>query len=208
MNNLLILLCVFILSACCQPNRVREDTKREETRIAQDYLNATCRDLLMDISLDVIRNKVAFDNVDNTTLEMLTNQTKPTDEEKVAIQKWVWKRGYCTREQTALYRRASAPEHLITMNQVFNDRVLFLITDLYSGSVTYGEFNKRRKELASERRAKLSEMERMDRQHAEQMAIEERKANAQQDAADAAWFRAITDSARNPVPVYVPPPIR
>lgn len=146
MKNFLILLCFFILSACYQPSRIKEDSKREQVRIAQDNLNATCRELFMDVSLDVIRNKVAFNNVDNTTLEMLTDQTIPTDEEKAAIEKWVRKRSYCIQEQITINRRASAPEHFIAMYQIFNDRQLFLITDLYKGSLTYGEFNKRRKE--------------------------------------------------------------
>ena len=150
-------------------------TRRNEYREAQQNLNVRCRHSFTDLSLDVIRNKVALGSLDDTTLEMLTDQSKPTDEEKVAIQKWVWLRSYCSREQTALYRRSSAPEHVITMDQVFSDRVLFLITDIYKGSLTYGEFNKRRKELASERRMKFSEMQRMDRQRAEQMAIEVRK---------------------------------
>jgi hypothetical protein len=206
MKILLIPLCFFMLSACSQPSRIREETRRNEYREAQQNLNVRCRHSFTDPSLDVIRNKVALGSLDDTTLEMLTDQSKPTDEEKVAIQKWVWLRSYCSREQTALYRRSSAPEHVITLDQVFSDRVLFLITDIYKGSLTYGEFNKRRKELASERRAKFSEMQRMDRQHAEQMAIEERKAKAQQDAADAAWFDAITAPARNPVPqpIYLP----
>lgn len=206
MKKLLILLCIFILFAC-QSSRIREETRREEFRGAQQNLNAKCQNLLMESSLDVIRNKVKLDRVDET-LEMLTDHTKPTDEEKVAIQKWVEKRSDCVQEVRAFNRRFSAPEHIITIEEIFYDKVLFLITDLYNGSLTYGEFNKRRKELASERRAKLSEMQRMDRQHAEQMAIEKRKAKAQQDAADAAWFDAITAPARNPVPVYVPPPIR
>jgi hypothetical protein len=204
MKILIIFLFFFVLSACSQSSRIREDTRREEFRASQQSVNATCKHLFMDASLDVIRRKVVFDPIDNTTLDMLTDQTKPTNEEKVAIQKWVEKRNYCLREQTAHFRRFSLPEHVITMRQIFSDRLLFLITDLYKGSLTYGEFNKRRKELASERRAKLSEMERMDRQHAERMAIEERKARAQEDAADAAWFDAITAPARNPQPIYLP----
>jgi hypothetical protein len=179
--------------------------KMEEMRMAFQNSKDMCQSLGKDDSLDIIRDKVGIMVVDDTTFEMLTNQAKPNEEEKLAIQKWVPKLDYCVKDQDELFKRFGAPSYVTTINKVFSDKFLFLITDLYNGSITYGEFNKKRKELFSERNAKLSEISRMDKQRAEQMAIEERKAKAQQESADAAWFNAITAPARNPVPVYVRP---
>ena len=178
--------------------QIREETGREPYGEAQQTLNTRCQHSLRDTSLDIIRKKVALSP--DPTLEMLTNKSKPTYEEKAAIQKWVWLRSVCSSEQTDLYRRYSAPEHIIILYQVFSDRVLLLIADLYRGSLTYGEFNKRRRKLASESRARFSEIQVMDRQRAEQMAIEARKATAVEDAA--LW--QMIEALKQPIPVNKP----
>jgi len=178
--------------------QIREENGRKPYGEAQQILNKRCQHSLRDTSLDIIRKKVALSP--DPTLEMLTNKSKPTYEEKAAIQKWVWLRSVCSSEQIDLYRRYSSPEHVIIMYQVFSDRVLLLIADLYRGSLTYGEFNKRRRKLASESRARFREIQVMDRQRAEQMAIEARKAAAAEDAT--LW--QMIEALKQPMSVYKP----
>jgi hypothetical protein len=175
--------------------QIREETGREPYGDAQQTLNTRCQHSLRDTSLDIIRKKVALSP--DPTLEMLTNKSKPNYEEKAAIQKWVWLRSVCSSEQIDLYRRYSAEEHIITMYQAFNDRVLLLIADLYRGSLTYGEFNRRRRKLASESRARFNEIQGMDRIRAEQMAIEARKAAAAEDVT--LW--QLIEALKQPIPV-------
>jgi hypothetical protein len=86
------------------------------------------------------------------------------------------------------------------MYQVFSDRVLLLIADLYRGSLTYGEFNRRRRKLALESRARFSEIQGMDRQRAEQMAIEARKSAAAEDVT--LW--QMIEALKQPIPVNKP----
>lgn len=162
--RLIILLCVIFLLAGCQRNQRTETDAMEGARAAmledsrrsQEY----CKNLMSVAELDPIRKKISLFSSSGTTFEMLTDNTKPNSKEKSALVHWANLIETCHKEKISLYERNPrliAREYK-TFEEINFPRFQFLVADLHNGMLTYSEFSRKRKELASDNLAKREEL--------------------------------------------------
>lgn len=96
-------------------------------------------------ALDPLRAKTILAGDTRTApFAMLTDETKPTDAEKEAIAKWADIRTRCFKHDVP-YRQAIPPEVAALIEATANGTI-GLAASLYSGELTYGQFNKERSE--------------------------------------------------------------
>lgn len=151
----------------------------------QERIRSYCDGLFADPSLDPIKGKIGLRNDEETTFEMLTDTSKPTDVEKAALVVWAKKKEDCIRQDIAGMRRSSVSNSLIVLTESMFQRFQFLIADLHNNAFTYGEFSRKRRELNDEYRTKKENIRQLlaresedARYRAELLAIEASKAAA------------------------------
>jgi len=106
--------------------------------------------------LNIIANKVAIGGLDTETFSMLTNTSKPTEAEKVAISIYADLRKNCIKEyDKALIHTPLAIKLVYSSARIAWDNLLVM---LYSGNLTYGEFTKANKEVNQVRSSALVEI--------------------------------------------------
>jgi hypothetical protein len=186
MKNIGLLFGILLLGACATgPDR------GEQMRAEQARVRGYCSGLYHDPALDPIRTKVAVDQERDTTVQMIADKSKATDSEKAALLIWANKRQDCFREGTSAMRRFSPPipPQAIAIDEAMFPRLQFLMADLYSQVLTYGEFARKRKELATEVAAKKQELRDLlaqrseeARYRADQLANDARRAAAAEEA--------------------------
>jgi hypothetical protein len=117
----LTLILLISLTGCMTP------VHRMQQQLRQAYTDE-CN--YSDPALDPIRNKVAFIIVtpSDQTDEMKNNKNYPSTSEKTVISLWMTKRDECNRLEDNIL--------LVKNKRVVDD----LITLLYEGRITYGEF--------------------------------------------------------------------
>ncbi len=127
-------------------------------------------------ALDPIRDKVYLGRaVQETPLGLLALSSRPTEEEKKAIEAWDGvRRGEAFRELEA-WRGKYMPWNR-PVSQMTQAAMTTLMAQLYAGELTYGEFNRKRMNLAAEAAATAS------KRTQEVMAIA-RQSKYQEDAA-------------------------
>jgi len=147
-----------------------------------------CKESFADKVLDSIRSKLPF--TAPPTLEQLSDQSRPTEEQQVALIELDRRKIRCAN---ALVKELSdAPsEALIIFNSAVTKEQAAR-ADLYLGKITFGEYNKTVAQLGAA----------MDQQLA---AIEQRQALADQQRR-AAITRGAAAGARQALPVYNPFP--
>jgi hypothetical protein len=99
------------------------------------------------------------------TLAMTSDSSRVTDDERRVIAVYSAARQVC-QEQGEQFRRAYGPPGWADEMTRFYGRYMDLISDLYAGTSTWGEFNRRRRELGNDTKAHLSaivEQDRLDR---------------------------------------------
>lgn len=134
--------------------------------------------------------------IEQMTLPMTTDASRASDDEKRALSVYVVARQTC-QELGEQFRRAYAPAGWAEETSRFQGRYLDAVADLYSGASTWGEFNRRRRDLSGEARAKLSELSRSDQQTRAQQA----SAAKQEAISNYLLFRSL-----QPPPVQLPQP--
>lgn len=103
---------------------------------------ADCFDALKyDAELQPISDKVALVGSDGHTFSMLANENYPTSDEKQIIYKWATKREQCINSRP----QPNNPVEQIN-REAFNAGQS-LILDLYKGTITYGQFARKRQEI-------------------------------------------------------------
>lgn len=85
------------------------------------------------------------------SFDILTIQDRPTAEEKALIEKWVSARQTCFAE-SAPWRSQWLHPALRGIPETVHSSFLILVAELYNGSLTYGDFAKKRAELSAEAR--------------------------------------------------------
>jgi hypothetical protein len=153
-----------------------------------------CDSLLRDPALDPIRSKLGVPGPEGATFEMLTNRSRPTETERAAIAVLAKAERDCTKEELSTKRRFSPPisPQFLVLEEAVSRRFQFLLADLHGGLLTYGEFTRRRQELAVELNAKVQEVHELLAQgtteaahRAQQIANEAREAAALEEQAAA-----------------------
>jgi hypothetical protein len=144
-----------------------------------------------DPRFSLIAPKLPLGGFDKMTLQMLADQTKPTEVEREQISEYVLAKDECGKvgEQ---FRRANYPVEVNAALADAIDKGLALMADLYDRKLTYGEANKQTQSIASELRNKIaSVIQRMKdeqaarQQTANRQASEERATRAQEAMAAA-----------------------
>jgi len=151
-------LSILLLTLISIPVFSQQNTDAQRTE--NERLMAKYRQDLSVKTFDPIREKVALISPDQTPFSILIDQTKPTEGEKVAILEWGKRRERLYREQDQLAAKYENPYASIIRSMNFGQ--LLLTADLYNGSLTYGEFNKRRMEIYL---GGLEKRDRMQRLH-------------------------------------------
>ena len=99
---------------------------------------------------------MAIGGLDTETFSMLTNTSKPTEAEKVAISIYADLRKNCIKEyDKALIHTPLAIKLVYSSARIAWDNLLVM---LYSGNLTYGEFTKANKEVNQVRSSALVEI--------------------------------------------------
>lgn len=165
-----------------------------ELQMEQERVNSYCRDLFRDPALDPLRSRMAVFSAKDTTFEMLTNQSTPTESERLAIVALAGKKQECGRAWVLWSRHFSPPisPQVAILHEVGTARFQFLLADLHGGLLTYGQFARKRQEQAAESDAKFEELRQLLAQQSADAAY-----RAQQLANDARKAAALEEQAAN-----------
>jgi hypothetical protein len=159
-----------------------------------------------DPHLKVLHAKVGRPNdPSTTTLAMLASTERATSaEEKKAIQYWASIRSVCL-DAGKRFREIHQPPMYAGLVESQNEQFVILLSKLYSGAWSYGEFNTKRKELAQANQDKWRNAHTQETQA--NRAAQEAKA-AQQARADAELSNALLLlQLSQPRPAPVAPPV-
>lgn len=207
MRRLAILAGSVLLLAGCGSvsSRPSLDAQIEmEKQRVDAYCDGLWRDPAVYPVLYPIRSKIPF-RPEDTTFEMLTDRSKPTDTERAAIVVFAKTKRACANESLSTMRRFSPPipAQLVVLDEVAWNRFQFLLADLHGGLLTYGEFARKRQEQSAEHQAKVQQLVQLLAQRsadamyrAQQIANEARRAAALEEQTAAQrrmeWQRAQT----------------
>lgn len=97
----------------------------------QDKTSQCLKGLKGDTKFSSIASHVALDGQDVTKQKMLTDKTKPDDQQKQAIAEWIDARSLCVNLSPT---KISVDLQILFMS---------IVPDLYNGQLTFGEFNKK-----------------------------------------------------------------
>jgi len=158
-----------------------------------------CKEDMNNPELDLIRSKVElYRSVDGgpVPFDLATNNTFPTQKEKIVIAKWAKIREACVSRVSGFMNDASKTgtplqnafvEQEISFSRQMQARVGELIVALYQGKLTYGEFSQKRYEMvdniaSAERAYRAAVMQSdMDRQVQSQQAAQQAQLQQQQN---------------------------
>jgi hypothetical protein len=137
------LLCAAaLLAGCAADSPRRTQTAPRPVAVEND---AYLKSLYADARLDPIRDKVPLLlRPDAIKPNHLANETRPTAPEKQAITAWLQ-----VREQAQQYQTAQRGQPSPHLTQTRN-RVTKAMVQLYNGTLTYGEFARRIREIDEE----------------------------------------------------------
>jgi len=153
-----IVLGVAFIVALGLPYESSSQTQQEQFEVKVIRAAQNCNQALADSRISPLSGKVGMRGED-TTFSMLTNQNYPNESEKRAILAFAEAKTDCHR----LIRDLDIDGPYA--QQVFNS-FMAILSDLYSGNITYGQFAKARNDMNSY----YDELERV--------ADEQRRANA------------------------------
>ncbi len=99
--------------------------------------------------LATIRQKVGLDGVKSQTFSMLADNSKPTDQEKLALRKWGDMRDVCLKQIHESMSLQRVPMQILNVNDASAMGSQSLLVELVNGNMTYSEFAKKRSELSA-----------------------------------------------------------
>ena len=115
-----------------------------------------------------LRDKIAIDlKAERPSMEMLTDRTVPTEEEKRLLNAWMVAREACFDVGASFRARYASPEYQATLLAA-QTRVKTLAAKLYAEQITYGEFNQLRADNSVEGQQKLANINQREREIAAQ----------------------------------------
>lgn len=155
------------------PNQIDLERKK---KIAAE--SDRVRTLMNDPRLDVIRNKISFGGAADATLPMMALQSRPSANEQPAIELWQNLRRDSRTRFNAIYRQYT-PE-VIPFVDSEAAAVFSLVADLYTGKLTYGDFNRQRLDVHNRTREAAREYYADIRKQRQANAERQQAANQQQ----------------------------
>jgi hypothetical protein len=146
MKNIHWLLLPLILAGCAA-----QGTKQQARPTAEDDPTAHCYDRLEAAhpALAPLAAKVgSLVASDKSTFEMLASQEKASEADKPLLSQWAAARQECLQSGRA-FRAQYAPPGWADAIEAGQSAAMVLIARLYAGEITYGEFNRSRREAAA-----------------------------------------------------------
>ena len=145
--------------------------------------------------LNIISSKLALRGADEQTFSMLANTSKPTEEEKSAINVYADLRTNCIKEE--IKTQANDPLAVRQLYISSTGAIENQLVALYKGNITYGQFAQSRKEIVAISMAGLVEIDKELKSNAadanaraEQIAIQRESAFAAIQTSNAAMQNA------------------
>lgn len=157
---------------------------------ADDPSNGCLASIAYDKRFVPLRAKIAINlRTDNLPLQMLSDKSYANDDDKAVLSEWIAARAECARMGESFRAAYAPPEYRanITAAQAFTTSAA---ARLYSGEITYGEFNRLRSEAATA--ATMRSATAQQRQHEATAA-----AQAQDDANQRAAVGAALQNMQN-----------
>jgi hypothetical protein len=134
----------------------QSDTETAALNAALETVRHKCEAQMRDPALDPIRGKIELmrdipDGGDNSPppLSIMMNNATPTQDEKVAIEKWANIYDDCIREGYEVTEAWATPE-LTSLGHQIDQRITTLIAALIKGEITYTAFATKRVDLANQ----------------------------------------------------------
>lgn len=155
MEKLFIALLVMMLIGCAN-QQYRQEQWNQQAKKNFDAANKQCDDKakIMEPYFSSIKNKIRIPIQPELTLDMLSNTQYAHDSEKHAIEKLNELSEYCF---TALKNWATSTFNA-EYGEVFTEQITLHrenASHLYSGKITYGEYNKKADEISKLRDQRL-----------------------------------------------------
>jgi hypothetical protein len=162
--------CIVVSQTACggaavvQKRQAENNTAKVQIQGRLDEFRRQCK-AEMDIhDLDPIRTKVELVKAGGspTPFSMLVNTATPTEVEKVALSRWGDLRGRChelySQAMTEIQLPPSMPQEfqerfkngMVQFDGRVEQAINYLIAALYSGQMSYGEFNKQRADTGTQ----------------------------------------------------------
>lgn len=108
-------------------------------------------------AVDPIRHKIVIvGDVAGPSFAMLTDTTKPTEEEKTALAKWADLYAWCVKQDVPF--RSRIPPDASALLEATATGTIALAAALHSEEMTFGQFNKERAERSQRLRVALSQI--------------------------------------------------
>lgn len=159
--------------------------------------------------LQILKSKVALGNIDGQTLEILSNDKKPTLAEKNALLKWDSLRQPCVEQSRAWYQ-AHQPLTVVAIFDKLQSQFKINLSDLYAGKISYGQFAKLRQANADNAKTEAANVIQQNQNiniHNQQQQQQLDQQAQQAQAQDQAQKRALaTQMIMNNKPYQVPAP--
>ena len=129
--------------------------QQRQTQVELQAADSYCKSLYLSSELDSIRDKIAIEDAQNPTFEMLTLNSKPSEQEKLAIKKFVELRTSCRARLSDVLVRRGYSNHKIIFDSygAIGDGQM---ADFYNGQLTYAELNKLRQKNGNELAAAMT----------------------------------------------------
>jgi hypothetical protein len=164
--------------------------------------------------LQVLKGKVALGGLSGQTLEMLSNDKRPTPAEKVALAKWDGLRQPCIKLNTEWNESRLAPNVTVIIDKVAG-QFKESLADLYSGKITYGQFAKIRQANSDKAKVEIANIDqqnkntsfqqRQQQQQLEQQAAQQEAQDRQANNALATQMLLNNKPYQAPMPYQMPP---
>jgi len=137
-----------------EANRMQEEIARLKSKIDEEaqlmaessappYVRCNYA-IERDPRVSLIKGKVAFRGLQSQSLEILTNDAKPSEAEKPAIAVYAAELNKCDLLNEAEIVNKKFPADFITLQKRITLETQLLIADLYAGKISYGGFAKAR----------------------------------------------------------------
>lgn len=156
---------------------------------AEQQVDAVCN-FSKNPNLEIISGKIALGGPSEQTFSHLTNNTKPTDAEKVAIAMFSDAVRKCEKENDKLY--PDMPPPIVAVNHSSVTAFQNLLVVLYEGKITYGEFAKLRKDVSNNRESALAQIHQELKNNAAEAAARAQQVAAQNAIAQAQISQSIS----------------
>lgn len=168
-------------------------------------------DMAASPNLALIKGKVGVESLQAQTFSMLADNSKPTEQEKLALIRWGNMRDVCLKMMHESMVMRGVPLAIINVWDASYANTQLLLVELSRGNLTYSEFAQKRADLAASANDKVAQISNeLQKQNedsrfkANQLYIEQQKANAERQRAYAEQQKADTMQLQTLKPTPLP----